>query len=253
MKLFRQTFGEGDPLIVIHGLLGASGNWQTLAKNHFGLLFKTVTIDLRNHGKSPHAESGTYAEMSEDLLELMDDEGIGRAHILGHSMGGKLAMHFALHFPERVDKLIIADIAPRGYPRSHDYIFEAFHSVDLNRVDSRSEVEEVMARNIKNAGVLQFLLKNLTRRGQEFMWGMNLAAIERNYEKLLGEIEGQESFDGDTLFIRGGKSNYVLDSDLPSIKALFPYSSLETIPQAGHWLHAEAPDEFSDVCLKFLR
>lgn len=253
MKLFRQIFGEGHPLIVIHGLLGASGNWQTLAKNHFGLFFKTVSIDLRNHGKSPHADNGSYADMSSDLIELMDDEGISRAHILGHSMGGKLAMYFALNHPERVDKLIIADIAPRSYPRSHDYIFNAFHQVNLSEMTTRAEVEKAMAPSIQNVGVLQFLLKNLTRRDLRFEWAMNLRAIERTYEELLSEIEAWEVFDGETLFVRGANSHYIADADLPSIRALFPFATLETIPNAGHWLHAEAPEAFSDICLKFLR
>lgn len=238
---------------MIHGLFGASGNWHTLAKKKFGLYFKTYTIDLRNHGKSPHSLDGTYADMAEDVLELMEDEGLEHAHILGHSMGGKLAMHLALEHPSKVDKLIVADIAPRAYPRSHDTIFKAFKSVDLPQMTSREEVDEVMKLTIPNQGIRQFLLKNLVRRGNKFKWAVNLPSIEHNYEELGSVIEAWEVFEGDALFIRGEKSNYVLDSDFLDIRALFPFAVMETIPNATHWLHAETPDAFAEICLKFLR
>jgi esterase len=252
MKLYRQTFGAGEPLIIIHGLLGSSGNWQTLAKNRFGPSFRTITVDLRNHGRSPHSDTFSYVEMAEDILELMQDEGLERAHILGHSMGGKLAMHLALEHPEVVDRLVVADIAPKGYPRRHDAIFHAFRSVNLSHVSGRGDVDEVMSRSIPDAGVRQFLMKNLIRELGGLAWGMNLNAIERAYPHLIGEIVGWEVFEGDALFVRGAKSDYVLDEDFISIRALFPFATIETIEGAGHWLHAEKPDEFSSVCLNFL-
>jgi len=252
MKLFRQTFGSGFPLLIIHGLLGASGNWQTMAKTRFGPFFRTITLDLRNHGKSPHSDSFSFAEMAEDVLELMQDEGVDRAHILGHSMGGKLAMHMALEHPEVVEKLIVADIAPRKYHRRHDTIFNALHSVDFSTISSRNDVDEVVKRSIPDLGVRQFLLKNLIRKQGQLAWGMNLDAIERAYEELIREVEAWEVFEGDALFIRGSRSDYVKDDDLISIRALFPFSTIETIEEAGHWLHAEKPDEFASLCLKFL-
>ena len=148
MKLFRNIFGdqnpsESPPLIILHGLLGASGNWLSLAKNQFGSHFRTITVDLRNHGKSPHSESNMYGDMASDIIELMDDEHIEHAHILGHSMGGKLAMHLALEHADRVDKLIVADIAPRAYARSHDMIFDAFQLLTRRGVERERMFAEI--------------------------------------------------------------------------------------------------------------
>ena len=257
MKLFSNTFGDQtagtEPsLIILHGLLGSSGNWLTLAKNQFSNHFRTITVDLRNHGKSPHSDANSYADMVSDIIELMDDENIERAHILGHSMGGKLAMHLALEHAERLEKLIVADIAPRAYPRGHDAIFKALNAVNLNAAAARADVENQMRDFIPDMGVRQFLLKNLNREGGHFVWGMNLAAIESSYEHLLSEVEGWEAFEGESLFIRGERSSYVMDEDFPSIRALFPRASFETIASAGHWLHAEAPDAFAKACLRFL-
>ena len=252
MKLFRQIVGEGDPLIIIHGLFGASGNWQSLVKNHFSTRYRTVALDLRNHGRSPHADQGSIAVMAEDVLELMADEGIERAHVLGHSMGGKVAMHLALFHSHAVDKLIVADIVPRGYPRRHDSIFAALKSLDLSSFNSRSEIDKALTPQIPEFGVRQFLLKGLVHHAGTYAWGMNLDAIEANYDSVIAEIEAWEPFEEDTLFLRGSESNYVQDADLMSIRALFPFAELQTIEGAGHWLHAEKPEEFARICMEFL-
>lgn len=252
MKLFRHIVGEGDPLIIVHGLFGASGNWQTLVKNHFSTRFKTIAIDLRNHGKSPHSDQGSLADMAGDILELMADEGHDRAHFLGHSMGGKVAMHLALEHPMAVDKLIVADISPRAYPRRHDHIFSALKALDLHTFKTRAEIDQALKSSIPDLGVRQFLMKGLIHDAGSYTWGMNVEAIENNYDSVIGEIEAWEPFEEETLFIRGSESSYVEDSDFLAIRALFPFADVKTLEGAGHWLHAEKPDEFARLCMDFL-
>ncbi len=252
MQLFRQSYGEGPPLLIIHGLFGASGNWVTLARNVYGKHFRTITLDLRNHGRSPHDDAFSYADMSDDVLLLMDDEGIEHAHILGHSMGGKLAMHLALEHPEVVDRLIVADIGPQHYPSRHGQLFEAMESLNPEFYSSREEIDVILSRDIPSAPVRQFLMKNMQREGEGYAWGLNLPAIRQAYPEIIGPIESWETFDGETLFVRGGKSDYLLESDMPRIRALFPFADMVTLEDAGHWLHAESPEAFARVTLEFL-
>jgi len=252
MQLFRQTYGDGPPLLIIHGLFGASGNWVTLTRNVYGKHFRTITIDLRNHGRSPHDEAFSYALMSEDVLGLMEEEGLEYAHILGHSMGGKLAMHLALEHPDVVDRLIVADIGPQHYPSRHGTLFEAMEALYPEHYSSREEIDAVLSRDIPAPAVRQFLMKNLQRDGEGYKWGINLPAIRSAYPEIIGPIESWESFDGEVLFVRGGRSDYLVESDMTRIRALFPFADMATIDNAGHWLHAEAPDEFARITLSFL-
>ncbi|MEQ8626411.1 alpha/beta fold hydrolase [Ekhidna sp.] len=252
MKLNFRTLGEGDPLIIMHGVFGSSDNWQTLGKV-FAENFKVYLVDLRNHGNSPHSDEFDYDVMVKDVVELMDDEGLKKAHILGHSMGGKVAMHLATQHADRVDKLIVVDIAPKYYPPHHQQIFEGFHSVDLDNLENRKDADEQMAKVISNFGVRQFILKNLDRKKDgSFGWKLNIDAIERAIENVGEGIEGDVSFDGTTLFIAGSKSDYITEEDHDLIREHFPKALIASVKDAGHWVHAEKPKELGEMVMEFL-
>ncbi len=252
MKLSFRTLGNDDPLIIMHGVFGSSDNWQTLGKV-FSEQFKVYLVDMRNHGNSPHSDEFDYDVMVKDVIELMDDEGISKSHIIGHSMGGKVAMHLATQHADRVEKLIVVDIAPKHYPPHHQQIFEGFHSVDFTNLQNRKDADDQMAKVISNFGVRQFILKNLDRRKDgSFGWKLNIKAIEHAIENVGEGIEGDVSFDGDTLFIAGGKSDYITEEDHDLIRAFFPNALIATLKDAGHWVHAEKPEELGEAVIKFL-
>lgn len=253
MKLHFRTLGEGKPLIILHGVFGSSDNWQTLGKV-FAEQHKIYLVDLRNHGNSPHSDEFNYGLMMDDVKELMKDEGIEKAHILGHSMGGKVAMHLATHYPNKVSKLIVVDIAPKYYAPHHKQIFDGFHSVDLASLETRKEADDQMAKVISNMGVRLFILKNLNRdKDGNFSWKLNVEAIEKAIEEVGESIEEGVSFNGSTLFISGGKSDYIKEEDHAMIRSYFPNAEIETVAGAGHWVHAEKPDELSELVLNFLK
>ena len=253
LKLYSQSYGAGQPLIILHGLLGASGNWHTLSRNVFGKHFQVFTLDLRNHGRSPHDDRFDFPSMVEDVRAFMRDENLSSAHVLGHSMGGKVAMLLALNYPELVDHLIVADIAPRAYPPHHMHILNALRDLDLPAYTSRTQIDEALSVNIKELGVRQFLMKNLSSNGAGgYVWKMNLPAIYDNYTKINVEVSTTNVFTGPVLFIKGGRSNYITDKDVPAIETLFPAAAVQTIPGIGHWVHAEAPKAFSEMVLNFL-
>ena len=252
MKLNFRKLGAGQPIIILHGVFGSSDNWQTLGKV-FAEKFKVYLVDLRNHGNSPHSDEFSYKLMMEDIIELMDDEGIDSAHILGHSMGGKVAMHLATHFSNRLLKLIVVDIAPKYYAPHHQQIFDGFHSVDLASLQSRKDADNQMSKVISNMGVRLFILKNLNRdKDGNFSWKLNVDAIEKAIEEVGSSIEDGVSFDGETLFIAGGKSDYIKPDDHSLIKSYFPAANIETVSGAGHWVHAEKPDELSQLVMTFM-
>lgn len=253
MDLNYKTFGKGHPLLILHGLFGTLDNWQTLGKE-LAEDYMVYLIDQRNHGRSPHLDEMNYPAMAGDLKQFMEDNWIYETHVLGHSMGGKAAMQLALQYPDMVDRLIVVDIAPRRYPRSHEEIFEALRSLQLEEIDSRSDAEEALRADIKDKGIRQFLLKNLRRTKEEgYAWKMNLDALYQNYDDILAAIETHEPFTGPTLFIRGGRSNYIHDEDRVDIQKLFPNARIETIEGAGHWVHAEAPDRMLQLIRDFLK
>lgn len=253
MKLNFKVFGDsGTPIIILHGLLGSLDNWQSFAKK-LSEQFTVYIVDQRNHGKSPHSDHHNYDLMQADLLEFMDDQGIDKANIIGHSMGGKTAMEFTLRHPERVNKLIVADIAPKKYPRGHDEIFKALFEVPVDKIESRNEAEKVMEKYIPQRGVRLFLMKNLDRKGSsnQFEWKMNLEALWKDYDNISSAtFEGV--FDGPVLFLKGEKSPYIQASDIDQIHKLFPQAIVKTIPNAGHWVHADSPRAFMENVLMFL-
>ncbi len=252
MKLHFRTLGSGFPLLIMHGVFGSSDNWQTLGKI-FAHKFKVYLIDLRNHGNSPHNNEFSYEAMAKDVLELMADEHISYAHILGHSMGGKVAMQLATQHPKKIDKLIVVDIAPKYYPPHHQQIFDGFHSVNLEKLANRKDADKQMAAVITNVGIRQFILKNLIRKKDGFFgWKLHVHAIEKAVKKLSEGLERDTTFDGHTLFIAGGNSDYISENDHPLIKNHFPKAIISSVEGASHWVHADKPDELSKMVIQFL-
>ncbi|MFK7923357.1 MAG: alpha/beta fold hydrolase [Bacteroidia bacterium] len=253
MELNFKSFGNGPALIILHGLFGSLDNWVTHARQ-LAQTHSVYLIDQRNHGKSPHDSQWDYETMAEDLESFMDQQGIYQASLLGHSMGGKAVIQFAMLFPERIEKLIVADMAPKAYPPHHTEILETLVSIDLSQFESRQAVGSFMEPRIPELGVRQFLLKSLGRDEQKaFRWKFNLAVIYKNYHRILDAIELNFPFEGPTLFISGGKSPYVRPEDHEMILAGFPQAKFSVIEQAGHWLHADSPTEFLQEINAFLQ
>jgi esterase len=252
MILNYKEFGHGEPVIILHGLFGNLDNWQTIAKQ----LAKSnwvFIVDQRNHGKSPHVDEMNYTLMAEDLKAFMDQHWIPRAHIIGHSMGGKTAMQFAFDYPDMVDKLVIVDIAPSENKAGHDAIFEALLSLNVEKINNRSEAEENLKTKIEDFGVRQFLLKNLKRgKNGTYRWKMNLKAIHKNYQKILDSVESDMPYDGESLFVIGVLSGYVKEAEEKLIHQLFTDAKIQTIEKAGHWVHADAPEELLNMVTAFL-
>ena len=243
MTLNYKSFGEGYPIIILHGLFGTLDNWQTIAKK-LADDYTVYIVDQRNHGRSPHDAIFNYEVMADDLQAFMESQWIYEAHIIGHSMGGKTAMQFALNYPDLVNRLVVVDIAPKGYEGGHQAIFEALFSLDLAKISNRKEADKLLSSKIGEFGVRQFLLKNLTRNKEGgYQWKMNLPVIYQNYTKILSAIEQEDGFSQPTLFIKGENSNYIKETDWPLIRKIFPSAELATVKQAGHWVHAEAPNE----------
>lgn len=246
--------GKGMPLIILHGFLGMSDNWKSLGTLYANEGYEVHMLDLRNHGKSFHADEFNLNVMSSDVLKYCQYHNLSFVSIIGHSMGGKVAMLFASTYPELVKKLIVADIGPKYYPPHHQDILAALNAVDFSTQPDRANVEEVLSRFISDFGTRQFLMKNLywIQPGQ-LAFRFNLSVFNKNIERVGEELAEGHYFDKPTLFIRGGSSNYILDSDMPSIKKFFPASELVTIPKVGHWLHAENPKLFFQFTSQFLK
>ncbi len=252
MHLHYETYGQGHPLIILHGLFGSQENWRTLSKA-FGQHFQVLALDQRNHGRSPHSEVFTYEAMTEDLYEFMQEHALPSAYMLGHSMGGKVAMRFAVTYPDMVDKLIVVDIAPEVYSPGHDDVFAALYSLDLPTLRSRQEADAALARHLPDLALRQFLLKNLEREESgTFRWRINLDGIRDNYHEMLKGFEMIGTFAKPTLFIKGAGSSYIKDNGFFTIREIFPRAQLVAIPGTGHWVHAEAPQEFARIVIEFL-
>lgn len=250
MKLHVREMGEGFPLVILHGLFGFSDNWQTHAKK-LSSYYRIILVDLRNHGHSPWSDAFSYQLMADDLKELIDDLGIKKMHLLGHSMGGKVAMLFAQQHTKCIDKLIVVDIGIKAYPMHHQHILAGMHAIDLNTITARSQAEAILKEHIDSDGVRQFLLKNLYWKDKgQLAWRMNIDVLEREMPEILAALPEKETF-VPTLFIRGSLSNYILDEDFSAIEEVFPEAEFVTIDNAGHWVHAEAPEEFMDAVLSF--
>lgn len=253
MQLHYATYGgDGYPLIILHGLFGSLENWQTLSRA-FSTCYRVYALDARNHGDSPHNPTMTYELMAADLEEFMSAQGIQSANLLGHSMGGKTAMQFAFHHPERVGKLVVVDIAPHAYPPQHDAIFRALFSVNPRQFNKRKDIDAALASKLPDVALRQFLIKNLDRTpAGTFEWKLDLEAISKNYAALGQGLDGARRFEKPALFIRGERSGYIRDKDITPLKRLFPYARIVTLPGVGHWVHVEARRRFARVVLTFL-
>lgn len=251
MKLFFRELGQGQPMIIMHGIFGSSDNWLTQAR-HFSASYHVITLDLRNHGQSEHHPDFDYPVMANDLNEFIDSKGLKDAIVIGHSMGGKVAMNFALAHPDKLAKLIVVDIAPKPYNLEHYVILDGLKAIPIDTLTSRQEADEVLSKFVPEADVRQFLLKNLQRKSEGgFTWKLNLPVIDKNLKNIGLDLQFDGRFEKPTLFIRGSKSRYVEDEDMERIKNVFPKAELVSM-DTGHWVQAEKPQEFVDVVTKWL-
>lgn len=266
MNLFFREKGSGFPFVIIHGLYGSSDNWMTIGKK-LAKQFHVYMIDQRNHGQSPHSNEHSYELMKKDLSEFFEQQNIDKAIVMGHSMGGKTAMCFAADYPEKIKKLIIADIAPKDYRTIrkdnqyflHNKILKAMLNLNFSEITSRMEIGNQLLEKIKNPQIVQFLLKNIQRNKEGlFKWKPNINVLHENLDEIISGINGQWAIskmpfsDYPALFIKGENSNYITEGDKETIKKLYTDSVIKTIPNAGHWLHAEQPHLFLETIEEFV-
>jgi len=253
MLLHSQILGEGKPFIILHGFLGMGDNWKTLGNQFSEDGYEVHLIDQRNHGRSFHNEAMSYKLMAEDVKAYCDAKGLNDIVLLGHSMGGKTAMQFAIQYPGIVSKLLVADIAPKEYPQHHQDILKALATLDFTEIKSRGAAEKVLSEYIKDLGTRQFLLKNLYwKEKEQLALRMNLPVLAEKIDEIGKAFRIDAIFKGETLFLRGSKSGYIEDMDAILIKKQFPNSEIKTVSKAGHWLHAENPSEFYEIVKNFL-
>lgn len=252
--LYSKIEGEGSPFLIIHGFLGMSDNWKTLANQFAQLGFQVHALDMRNHGKSFHSDEFNYEVMVQDVKEYVDFHQLKDITLLGHSMGGKIAMLFATTYSNLISKLIVADIGPKYYAPHHQTILAALNAIDFSVKPSRGDVDEIISGYISDFGTKQFLLKNLywVEPGQ-LGFRFNLAVFNEKISEIGSQLPFENHYDGETLFLRGDKSDYILDSDFETIKYHFSKAEILTVSNAGHWLHAENPSEFYQKVTDFIK
>lgn len=251
--LYSKIEGDGRPIVILHGFLGMSDNWKTIGGQLVEKGFQVHLLDARNHGRSFHSELFSYDAMVEDVVQYCQHHGLSKAVFLGHSMGGKVMMHLAVAHPELIEKLIIADIGPKYYPPHHQQILEALQAVDFSTKPDRNDLEEVLKKYIKEMGVRQFLMKSLYWKSPgQLDFRFNVPVFAKEIEQIGVALPLNAQFLGETLFVRGSHSNYILDEDWSAIQKQFPKATLETIQRAGHWLHAEQPEAFFDSIYTFI-
>ncbi len=253
MKLFYKQYGEGKtPLFILHGIFGMLDNWHNIARQ-LSEHYTVYTIDARNHGQSPHSDEMGYDVMTEDVIELANDLQIDSFILMGHSMGGKTAMWLANHYPHRVSKLIVVDIAPKTYKPGHHQYFKAFEEINWSVMTNRKEIDEALSAYEDNVGVRLFLAKNIDRlETGGFMVKCNVPALKQAYEEIIGPLTFSKTYTGEVLFILGAKSNYLKEEDKPYINTWFPLSQYVYIEGAGHWVHADNPKDFYEALMAFL-
>jgi len=252
VPLFSKIYGEGRPLIILHGLFGMGDNWTTHAKIIASSGWQVHAVDQRNHGRSPHHEQHNYDALAADLEQYIEDQKLENVVLLGHSMGGKTVMNFAVRNPHMVDALIVVDIAPKAYPIHHDAYIEAMKSVDFNTAKSRKDVEAVLSKTLSSPGIIQFFMKSLYwKTKEELSWRFNLLGLESELHQV-GEALEFGYYNGPTLFVAGGMSGYIEERDEAKIHEHFPNATVQTIDSAGHWVHAEAREAFATCIADFL-
>lgn len=266
MELAYKILGEGDPLVILHGLYGSSDNWYTIGKK-LSEKFEVYLIDQRNHGLSPHSETHRYTDLVHDLLVFTSHHNLDQITLLGHSMGGKTAMYFALKYPQLIRKMIAVDISPLSYQQltepspqitMHLNIISALLSLDLKAFGSREDIDAALVSYIPSERIRNFLTKNIKRDPVTgFFWQLNLRTISRELPAIMGGMNFEEIIDAEpclvpSLLIRGEQSDYVREVDSKSFRKLFPESDIITIEGAGHWVHAERPDLFMEHVWQFV-
>jgi esterase len=254
LELNFKEYGTGDRnLIVLHGFLGSLDNWHTLATEWANAGLHVYSLDLRNHGKSPHTDEHTLQLMVDDLNDFMFQHHIPEATVLGHSMGGKVAMLFALLYPTLCTKLIVADIAPRLYKRGHDEVFDAIFQVSLDKITTRKEAEAAMKPYLGDFGTRQFILKSLERTEEgKYNWKFNLKTLFQDYDEIIKGIEVNTTYNKPALFVKGAQSAYIQASDEVRIAELFPLAGVQSVAEAGHWIHADQPKAFYQIVIDFV-
>jgi len=251
---FSQHGDQGPPLIILHGLFGSARNWQGIAKQ-LSDRFSVYTVDLRNHGSSAHADSMDYRSMAADVLFFMQQQGIDSAVLIGHSMGGKVAMQLALSNPERFERLVVVDIAPVAYKHNFDDVLEGLYHVPVDSIKSRKEADQYLAEKITTLSLRQFLLQNLVTNSEgAYQWRVNLTGIEQSMPAIMDfSSVMDETFSKPSLFINGGQSSYLSARYRPAATKLFPQALFQTVDGAGHWPHVESPLEFMAFLNAFLK
>lgn len=252
--LYSKIEGSGKPFVILHGFLGMSDNWKTLGTQYSENGFEVHMLDLRNHGRSIQSDEFNYQLMVNDVVEYCEEKNLSSIYLLGHSMGGKVAMFTATQFPDLVEKLIVADIGVKYYKPHHDEILNGLSAVDFSKKPSRSDVEEILTPFIPDFGTRQFLMKSLYwKEKDQLAFRFNLNAFVANKDVIGDALSEDAVFTKPTLFLKGANSNYILDADLEEIKHHFPKAELEIISNAGHWLHAENAKDFYDKTMQFLQ
>jgi len=264
MELYYRKNGNGPPFVIIHGLYGSSDNWLNISKK-LAERYTVYAVDQRNHGRSGFSDENSYDDMKADLVEFFETHQIEKAVVLGHSMGGKTAMWFAAEYPEKIEKLIIADIAPKDYLELkqdsqyylHRNILLAMQEVNFSMVEKRDDVDDILAEKIDDARIRKFLLKNVDKdkKTKQYKWRLNPPVLYDHLEEIVGGVNRNWFEDRipitsyPVIFIRGLKSKYILDNDKKLIEDIYPDARIVDIPEAGHWLHAEKPKEFMNAVL----
>ena len=253
MILHSQIIGEGKPMLILHGFLGMGDNWKTLGNKFAEKGYEIHLVDQRNHGRSFHSEDFSYPDIVEDIKRYCEHHKLEDIVLLGHSMGGKSAMLFAVTYPEKVSKLFIADIGPKKYPQHHQDILKALSSLDFSKIKTRGEADKVLSEYVPEVGTRLFLLKNLYWiEKRQLGLRINLPVLVNRIEEVGKALPEEMIYNGETLFLRGSRSGYIEDIDEIVIKKHFPRSEIVTVSNAGHWLHAENPIEFYEIVAKLL-
>ena len=254
VKLHYQSYGEGEPVLILHGLFGSGRNWSAFARK-LAEHYHVITVDLRNHGNSEHADSMTYTEMAADIREVLELCGLEQARLIGHSMGGKVAMTFALYHTALVEQLVILDIAPVSYRNNFRKILESLETIPLTELNSRKQADELLAAEINDTSLRLFLLTNLMKVNGDFRWRVNLSALKNNLAAI-GEFPQPDAagpHTGPTLFLGGRDSGYLKQDHLPVIKQYFTNADVDYVDNAGHWLHIDQPETVLDRITTFFQ
>jgi esterase len=253
MKLFYRTVGQGQPIVILHGLFGSCDNWLTMSKLIAEKGYAVYALDQRNHGRSPRSEVFDYEAMASDLHEFIEENNLEKPILIGHSMGGKTVMNYAVRYPDTFSKLVIVDISPKQYQVHQEKILAGLNAIKLDALQNRNEADAILTDYEPNAGVRQFLLKNLYRNeANQFDWRINFPVIERNIAGIGSAVPALRTVSEPVLFMRGALSNYVLDKDIDDLKAIFTNAQIDTIAEANHWVQAEQPDRFLKSLIHFL-